>query len=66
MINATVNMLSEWLHQDKKILMLSSLVVLNTFENKKGIVKKILVIILALILIRWICSFMQIIIITND
>ena len=54
-----VNMLSEWLHQDKKILMLSSLVVLNTFENKKCIIKKILVIILALILIRWICSFMQ-------
>ena len=45
MIIATVNTLTKRFHREKKILMLSSLVVcfsftiLNVFENKKGIIK---------------------------
>ena len=36
-INATINMLTETFHLDEKILMLSSFIILNTFENKGSI-----------------------------
>ena len=42
MINVTINTLTEWLHRDKKILMLSCLFIihhLNTFKNNKGFMK---------------------------
>ena len=45
MINATINTLTERFLRDEKILMLSSSVVylsfaiLNTFDNKKGVIK---------------------------